>query len=81
LRRPAHFHLEKRANLPTGAGWGGCTVHLLPQDKVEAVTEALKHEYYFKHFPDITEEKLAVAIVVSKPSQGSSLITGKAMNI
>jgi len=65
----------------TGAGWGGCTVHLLPQDKVEAVTEALKKEYYLKHFPDITDEKLREAIVVSKPSQGSSLITGAAMNI
>jgi galactokinase len=41
----------------------------------------LKQEYYFKHFPGITEEKLAEAIVVSKPSQGSSLITGKAMGI
>jgi galactokinase len=56
-------------------------VHLVPQDKVEAVTAALKQEYYFKHFPEITPEKLAEAIVVSKPSQGSSLITGKAMNI
>jgi len=65
----------------TGAGWGGCTVHLVRLDKVEAVTEALKKEYYFKHFPDITEEKLLEAIVVSKPSQGSSLISGAAMNV
>jgi len=56
-------------------------VHLVPQEKVEAVTEALKQEYYFKHFPELTEEKLAEAIVVSKPSQGSSLITSKAMDI
>ena len=48
---------------------------------MQAVTEALKQEYYFKNFPNITEEKLAEAIVVSKPSQGSSLITGKAMDI
>lgn len=67
-------------DVPVGAGWGGCTVHLLPQDKVEAVTEALKREYYLKHFADITEEKLREAIVVSKPSQGSSLITGAAVN-
>ncbi len=65
----------------TGAGWGGCTVHLVPQAKVEAVTEALKKEYYFKHFPDITKEKLVEAIVVSKPSQGSSLISGAAMDV
>lgn len=55
----------------TGAGWGGCTVHMLPQSKVEAVTKALKEQYYFKRFPDISEEKLAHAMVISKPSNGS----------
>jgi len=65
----------------TGAGWGGCTVHLIPQNKVEAVTEALKKEYYFKKFPDISEEKLKEAIVISKPGQGSSLIGGKALEV
>lgn len=55
----------------TGAGWGGCTVHMLPQTKVEAVTKALKDEYYLKRFPDISEEKLANAMVISKPSNGS----------
>lgn len=55
----------------TGAGWGGCTVHMLPQSKVEAVTKALKEEYYLKHFPDISDEKLAEAMVISKPSNGS----------
>lgn len=55
----------------TGAGWGGCTVHMVPLDKVETVTAALKNEYYLKKFPDITEEKLKEAFVVSKPSNGS----------
>jgi galactokinase len=63
----------------TGAGWGGCTVHLVPQDKVSAVTEALRQQYYHKKFPDISKEKLEEAIVISKPSQGSSLITGTAL--
>ncbi|KIX99857.1 uncharacterized protein Z520_04493 [Fonsecaea multimorphosa CBS 102226] len=65
----------------TGAGWGGCTVHLVPQHKVPAVTEALKQEYYYKKFPDISKEKLEEAIVVSKPSQGSSLIVGAALDV
>lgn len=65
----------------TGAGWGGCTVHLVPQSKVSAVTESLKKEYYFKKFPDISEEKLQEALVISKPSQGSSLIVGKALDV
>ena len=55
----------------TGAGWGGCTVHMLPQGKVEAVTSALRNEYYLKHFPDISAEKLEQAMVISKPSNGS----------
>lgn len=55
----------------TGAGWGGCTVHMLPQGKVEAVTTALRNEYYLKKFPDISAEKLEQAMVISKPSNGS----------
>ncbi|ERF75212.1 hypothetical protein EPUS_00004 [Endocarpon pusillum Z07020] len=65
----------------TGAGWGGCTVHLLPQGNVEKVTKALKEEYYYKHFPDITEEKLKQALVISKPSSGSAVVTGSAMEL
>lgn len=65
----------------TGAGWGGCTVHLVPQDKVEAVTQALKKEYYNKHFPDMSAEKMEGAIVISKPGQGSSLITEGALDV
>ncbi|KAL4800487.1 ribosomal protein S5 domain 2-type protein [Aspergillus venezuelensis] len=64
----------------TGAGWGGCTVHMLPQSKVEAVTKALKEEYYLKYFPDISEEKLKEAMVISKPSNGSFMITGAAID-
>ncbi|RAL13216.1 galactokinase galE [Aspergillus homomorphus CBS 101889] len=63
----------------TGAGWGGCTVHMLPQSKVAAVTKTLKEEYYLKHFPDISEEKLAQAMVISKPSNGSFLVAGAAI--
>ncbi|KAF2133128.1 galactokinase [Dothidotthia symphoricarpi CBS 119687] len=62
----------------TGAGWGGCSVHLVPKDKVEAVKKAWEEKYYRKHFPDITEEKLAQAVVVSKPGSGSMIfkVTG-----
>lgn len=55
----------------TGAGWGGCTVHLVPENKVEAVKQKWIKEYYQAKFPDITEEKLAEAIIVSKPGSGS----------
>ena len=57
----------------TGAGWGGCTVHLIPQSKVQDVIAALKKDYYLKKFPDITDQKLKEALVLSKPSMGSYL--------
>ncbi|KAF2111812.1 galactokinase [Lophiotrema nucula] len=57
----------------TGAGWGGCSVHLVPKDKVEAVKKAWEEKYYRKKFPDITQEKLQEAVVVSKPGSGSTI--------
>lgn len=60
----------------TGAGWGGCTVHLVAQNRVEAVKKALVEEYYKKRFPDMTDEKLREALVISKPSSGAAVIVG-----
>ena len=57
----------------TGAGWGGCSVHLVPQDKVHAVKKAWEDKYYKKHFPDLDAEKMNDAVVVSKPGSGSTL--------
>ncbi|KAK5169495.1 galactokinase [Saxophila tyrrhenica] len=58
----------------TGAGWGGCSVHLVPESKVDKVKQSWINNYYRKHFPDITEEKLDEAIVVSKPGSGSAVV-------
>ncbi|KAL5344445.1 galactokinase [Pseudogymnoascus australis] len=61
----------------TGAGWGGCSVHLVPTAKVEAVREAWEKEYYSKR--NLTEEQKKGAVVVSKPGSGSAvLFVGKA---
>ncbi|KAF2660555.1 galactokinase [Lophiostoma macrostomum CBS 122681] len=62
----------------TGAGWGGCSVHLVAKDKVDAVKKKWEEKYYRKKFPDITEEKLQEAVVVSKPGSGSAVfkVTG-----
>lgn len=57
----------------TGAGWGGCTVHLVPKEKVEAVRTALQKEYYRAREPDISPERLAEAVIVSEPGQGSAM--------
>ncbi|KAK3318251.1 ribosomal protein S5 domain 2-type protein [Apodospora peruviana] len=55
----------------TGAGWGGCSVHLVPANKVQAVREAWEREYYSKM--DLTEEQKEAAVVVSRPGSGSAL--------
>ncbi|KAF4976657.1 hypothetical protein FZEAL_6706 [Fusarium zealandicum] len=55
----------------TGAGWGGCSVHLVPADKVEAVKEALEKEYFSSR--DLTEEQRKGAVVVSRPATGSAI--------
>jgi len=63
----------------TGAGWGGCSVHLVPKSKVEAVKKALTEKYYKKKWPSISEERLKEALVVSEPGAGSFLfkVTGE----
>ena len=55
----------------TGAGWGGCSVHLVPADKVDAVTSAWEKEYYTKM--ELTAEQKAKAVVVSRPGSGSAV--------
>lgn len=55
----------------TGAGWGGCSVHLVPAEKVGAVREAWEREYYSKR--RLSEEQKGAAVVVSKPGSGSAV--------
>lgn len=55
----------------TGAGWGGCSVHLVPKDKVDAVRAAWEEKYYRKREPGIPKGKLAEAVVVSEPGHGT----------
>lgn len=57
----------------TGAGWGGCSVHLVPKDRIEAIKAAWEEKYYRKREPNITKEKLAEAVVVSEPGHGSMM--------
>ena len=55
----------------TGAGWGGCSVHLVRKDRVEAVRAAWEHDYYRKRDPEFSKEKLAEAVVISEPGHGA----------
>ncbi|KAG6016400.1 hypothetical protein E4U41_004446 [Claviceps citrina] len=55
----------------TGAGWGGCTVHLVPADRVGSVQSALERDYYSRM--RLTGEQKEQAMVVSRPAGGSAL--------
>ncbi|CAK7269387.1 galactokinase [Sporothrix epigloea] len=59
----------------TGAGWGGCSVHLVPATKVDAVKAAWESKYYSKR-PELTAEQRKAAVVVSRPGSGSTLYVG-----
>lgn len=55
----------------TGAGWGGCSVHLVPATKVDSIKQALMERYYSKR--KLSDEDLKAAIVVSRPMNGSAV--------
>lgn len=55
----------------TGAGWGGCSVHLVPANKVASVREAWEREYYAGK--GLTEEQKEAAVVESRPGSGSAV--------
>ncbi|KAH7035244.1 ribosomal protein S5 domain 2-type protein [Microdochium trichocladiopsis] len=57
----------------TGAGWGGCSVHLVPADKVEDIKKALVEQYYSKR--TVSDKDMEGAIVVSRPMSGSAVVT------
>lgn len=58
----------------TGAGFGGSVVHLTTIDHLPQLIEALTTKYYKQHFPNITQEELDQAIVVSKPATGTCIV-------
>lgn len=56
----------------TGAGWGGCSVHLVAEDRVADVRGALLAKYYARR--GLSQEQLEGAIVVSRPMNGSAVV-------
>lgn len=57
----------------TGAGWGGCSVHLVPKGCVDEIRDAWNNKFYKILEPEISEERLREAVVVSEPGQGSMM--------
>ncbi|CAD6584398.1 MAG: galactokinase [Cyphobasidiales sp. Tagirdzhanova-0007] len=57
----------------SGAGWGGCTVHLVPQKLERMLIEALKKEYYATNFPNLSNQELQEAVFATRPEEGACL--------
>ncbi|KAJ1807287.1 galactokinase, partial [Coemansia sp. RSA 2598] len=55
----------------TGAGWGGCSVHMVPADKVEDVKKALAEQYYAKKHPGLSQKQLDDALFATAPGRGA----------
>ena len=64
----------------TGAGWGGCTVHLVADNKVDAVLDALMEKYYngaIKDFPAAAErfaQRPQDALLALRPAAGARVL-------
>mgnify|MGYP006294811737 CR=1 FL=1 len=63
----------------TGAGFGGCTVSLVPDDRVESFTFQVWDEYYERYLmvkrPDLLRSLEPAAVIFSsKPSQGAQIV-------
>lgn len=65
--------LPDASSLPgTGAGWGGCTVSLLPANvSTTAFRQALRRRY--APYAALTDAELAVAVLESKPGSGAGV--------
>eukprot|EP01054_Gregarina_sp_Poly1_P010960 Gregarina_sp_Poly_1__10959@NODE_862_length_5940_cov_638_515410_g285_i2_p1_GENE_NODE_862_length_5940_cov_638_515410_g285_i2NODE_862_length_5940_cov_638_515410_g285_i2_p1_ORF_typecomplete_len548_score89_92GHMP_kinases_C/PF08544_13/2_9e21GalKase_gal_bdg/PF10509_9/3_4e16GalKase_gal_bdg/PF10509_9/3_3e03GHMP_kinases_N/PF00288_26/2_5e11_NODE_862_length_5940_cov_638_515410_g285_i235485191 len=69
----------------TGAGWGGCTVSLVPENKKDEVLAAIAKEYFEPHFagkvtdrPPLeclpSREALSTCLFTTAPSQGAFIV-------
>ncbi|ORX71428.1 Galactokinase [Linderina pennispora] len=57
----------------TGAGWGGSSVHLVPQDRVEQFIMEVKEKYYAKNLPHVQGQDLDDAIFATTPGSGAAI--------
>ncbi|WFC97816.1 galactokinase [Malassezia yamatoensis] len=58
----------------TGAGWGGCAVHLVPRNKVGSVLDALQRDYYTLHYPELDQMQLNDALFATEPARGACIV-------
>ncbi|KAJ1916256.1 galactokinase [Mycoemilia scoparia] len=58
----------------TGAGWGGCTVHLILDNQISDFISAIKDKFYKKKYPNLTEDQLDQAIFATRPGSGAVIM-------
>lgn len=63
----------------TGAGFGGLLVHVTTTDRLPALVDAIKTQYYNKRYPELDDAAIGRAVVVSKPAQGACIVAAHAM--
>jgi galactokinase len=61
----------------TGAGWGGCTVSIVPDNQVGEFIAKIKERYYLKKFPALKEnsQEMDNYIFASKPGLGAAIFS------
>jgi galactokinase len=55
----------------TGAGWGGCTVSMVPSDKVDSFLAKIRAGYYNKRFPSLSDEQISEFLFATTPCPGA----------
>jgi len=55
----------------TGAGWGGCIVALVAEEKAETFVKELKEKYY--HNKGVTQDEASKAVFITGPGAGAQL--------
>lgn len=61
-------------SLLTGAGWGGCAIHLVHESRLPRLMYALSETYYRMRYPMISKTELDNALFVTKPAQGACIL-------
>ena len=59
-----------------GAGWGGCTIHLVPESKTASFMLTLSLEYYSSKTSKGGEIDLSQVLFASRPSSGARILGG-----
>jgi galactokinase len=58
----------------TGAGWGGCSVSLVDEDRVEQFLDTIKEKYYLKRHPEWANKDISNHLFSTCPSVGAAIL-------